>query len=192
MSFKKDYTITTISNNLSQRMSSSVSGAQSFQQSSPGILSLRGTGTPYTMVASPEEADAGTAQTPVFPLGRENNPCRIIDMGDWTTSPGGTALSQVPEKYNAYVGDGDFSLSLTGSGNEETNQSSISCSSDADIANLVIDLGHKLGLEVIAEGVETKEQINFLRKYACDQIQGFILSKPVNIEKFEKLLKTKY
>ena len=117
-------------------MSSSVSGAQSFQQSSPGILSLRGTGTPYTMVASPEEADAGTAQTPVFPLGRENNPCRIIDMGDWTTSPGGTALSQVPEKYNAYVGDGDFALSLTGSGNEETNQSYISCSSDADIAAL--------------------------------------------------------
>ena len=65
-------------------------------------------------------------------------------------------------------------------------------SSDAEIANLVIDLGHKLGLEVIAEGVETKEQINFLKKYACDQIQGFILSKPVTIEKFETLLKKKY
>ena len=65
-------------------------------------------------------------------------------------------------------------------------------SSDAEIANLVIDLGHKLGLEVIAEGVETKEQINFLKKYACDQIQGFVLSKPVSIEKFEALLEKKY
>jgi len=136
MSFKKDYTITTISNNLSQRMSSSVSGAHSFQQSSPGILSLRGTGTPYTMVASPEEADAGTAQTPVFPLGRQNNPCRILDMGDWTTSPGGTALSTVPEPYNAYVGNGDYALSLTGSGDTVKGQSYVSCSNDGDIAAL--------------------------------------------------------
>ena len=59
---------------------------------------------------------------------------------------------------------------------------------DANIANLVIDLGHKLGLQVIAEGVETQEQIAFLKKYACDQIQGFILSKPLNIKKFEELL----
>ena len=65
-------------------------------------------------------------------------------------------------------------------------------SNDAEIANLVIDLGHKLGLEVIAEGVETETQINFLKKYACDQIQGFVLSKPVTIEKFETLLKEKY
>ena len=61
-------------------------------------------------------------------------------------------------------------------------------SDDANIANLVIDLGHKLGLEVIAEGVETQDQINFLKKYACDQIQGFILSKPLEISKFEALL----
>ena len=65
-------------------------------------------------------------------------------------------------------------------------------SNDADIANLVIDLGHKLGLEVIAEGVETNEQLEFLKKYACDQIQGFILSEPVSIDAFEKFLKENY
>jgi len=60
---------------------------------------------------------------------------------------------------------------------------------DAKIANLVIDLGHKLGLDVVAEGVETQNQIDFLRKYACDEIQGFILSKPLEINEFEKLIK---
>ena len=60
---------------------------------------------------------------------------------------------------------------------------------DAKIANLVIDLGHKLGLDVVAEGVETQNQIEFLRKYACDEIQGFILSKPLEINEFEKLVK---
>ena len=60
---------------------------------------------------------------------------------------------------------------------------------DAKIANLVIDLGHKLGLDVVAEGVETQNQIDFLRNYACDEIQGFILSKPLEINEFEKLVK---
>ncbi len=65
-------------------------------------------------------------------------------------------------------------------------------SNEGDIANLVIDLGHKLGLEVIAEGVETEDQIEYLKKYACDQIQGFILSKPLKVDKFEELLKKRY
>ena len=65
-------------------------------------------------------------------------------------------------------------------------------SHEGDIANLVIDLGHKLGLEVIAEGVETEDQIEYLKKYACDQIQGFILSKPLKVDKFEELLKERY
>ena len=60
------------------------------------------------------------------------------------------------------------------------------------IANLVIDLGHKLGMQVIAEGVETQQQINFLTKYACDKIQGYIVSKPLKKEDFEKLLETNY
>ena len=60
---------------------------------------------------------------------------------------------------------------------------------DITIANLVIDLGHKLGLQVIAEGVETQQQINFLSEYACDKVQGYIVSKPLDKKDFEKLLK---
>jgi len=63
---------------------------------------------------------------------------------------------------------------------------------DITIANLVIDLGHKLGMQVIAEGVETQQQINFLTKYACDKIQGYIVSKPLKREDFEKLLENNY
>ena len=62
---------------------------------------------------------------------------------------------------------------------------------DITIANLVIDLGHKLGLQVIAEGVETQQQINFLSEYACDKVQGYIVSKPLDIKYFEKLLSIK-
>jgi len=57
------------------------------------------------------------------------------------------------------------------------------------IANIVIDLGHKLGMKVIAEGVETEEQIDFLKKYTCDRIQGYIISEPVNEIEFNLLLK---
>ena len=57
------------------------------------------------------------------------------------------------------------------------------------IANIVIDLGHKLGLKVIAEGVETEKQVEFLKKYACDKIQGYLISEPVNEIEFNLLLK---
>jgi len=40
-------------------------------------------------------------------------------------------------------------------------------------------MAHKLGLEVIAEGVETKLQLDILRKYSCDKVQGYYYSKPV-------------
>ncbi|MBI44791.1 MAG: hypothetical protein CMG66_01345 [Candidatus Marinimicrobia bacterium] len=56
------------------------------------------------------------------------------------------------------------------------------------IANIVIDLGHKLGMKVIAEGVETEQQIKLLKNYACDKIQGYIISEPVNEIEFNLLL----
>lgn len=50
---------------------------------------------------------------------------------------------------------------------------------DAAIARTIIRMGHSLRLEVIAEGVETVEQLAFMKKEGCDQIQGYFFSKPL-------------
>lgn len=52
----------------------------------------------------------------------------------------------------------------------------------------LIDLAYHLEMKVIAEGVETKEQADFLKNYGCDYLQGFYFSRPVPEEEFEKLL----
>jgi EAL domain-containing protein (putative c-di-GMP-specific phosphodiesterase class I) len=50
-------------------------------------------------------------------------------------------------------------------------------------------MGRTLSLTVIAEGVETEEQQTFLREHACDQMQGYFFSRPVEPEKFAELLR---
>jgi diguanylate cyclase (GGDEF)-like protein/PAS domain S-box-containing protein len=50
---------------------------------------------------------------------------------------------------------------------------------DAAIATAIINMAHSLRLKVIAEGVETREQLDFLRIYGCDEVQGYYLSKPL-------------
>ena len=62
---------------------------------------------------------------------------------------------------------------------------------DAIITKAVIALGHNLNVKVIAEGVETKEQLAFLRHYGCDQIQGHYFSEPVDGEAMQRLLEEK-
>ncbi|MBC2695791.1 MAG: EAL domain-containing protein [Desulfobacteraceae bacterium] len=58
---------------------------------------------------------------------------------------------------------------------------------DQAITKATIGLARGLGLTTIAEGVETEEQLTFLRKQGCDQIQGYFFSKPVPTEKVEQL-----
>jgi EAL domain-containing protein (putative c-di-GMP-specific phosphodiesterase class I) len=60
---------------------------------------------------------------------------------------------------------------------------------DKAVASAVISLGQKLNLRVIAEGVETDEQLAFLRANNCDEMQGFHFSRPVPAQELEALLK---
>ncbi len=57
------------------------------------------------------------------------------------------------------------------------------------LAKAIINLAHTLNLSVVAEGVETKEHLDFLRKTPCDEIQGFCISRPLPAERFEALLR---
>ncbi|TCK98567.1 PAS domain S-box-containing protein/diguanylate cyclase (GGDEF)-like protein [Natranaerovirga hydrolytica] len=51
------------------------------------------------------------------------------------------------------------------------------------IVRTIIDMSHNLGYKVIAEGVETLEQLEFLKNHNCDQIQGYYYSKPIKMQK---------
>ena len=59
----------------------------------------------------------------------------------------------------------------------------------AEIATTIIAMAHNLKLKVIAEGVETQEQLAFLRQQRCDEMQGFLFSKPAPAEDFVKVLR---
>jgi len=61
---------------------------------------------------------------------------------------------------------------------------------DEAIVKAIIAMGKTLKLRVIAEGVETNEQWNFLKQKNCDVIQGYLLNKPVNAVSLEKWLET--
>lgn len=58
---------------------------------------------------------------------------------------------------------------------------------DCAIASAIIVMAHQLNLEVVAEGVETTEQFEFLGEAGCNQVQGYLLSKPVSAEKIANL-----
>jgi len=59
---------------------------------------------------------------------------------------------------------------------------------DAAIVTAITTMAHSLGLKVVAEGVETQQQLEFLRAHDCDAMQGFYFSKPVPAELLGKLL----
>ena len=62
---------------------------------------------------------------------------------------------------------------------------------DKAVASAVISLGQKLNLRVIAEGVETEAQAMFLRDNNCDEMQGYLFSKPLPAQEIEALLSAK-
>ncbi|HKQ26070.1 MAG TPA: EAL domain-containing protein [Burkholderiales bacterium] len=59
---------------------------------------------------------------------------------------------------------------------------------DASITRGIIAMAHNMKLDVVAEGVETPEQLNFLQAYGCDEIQGFLFSEPLAADAFERYL----
>jgi PAS domain S-box-containing protein len=59
---------------------------------------------------------------------------------------------------------------------------------DTAIVDAVIGLGHRLGLEVVAEGVETDDQLTELRRRQCDHAQGYLLQRPVTVEEIDTFL----
>ena len=61
-------------------------------------------------------------------------------------------------------------------------------SKDSSIAHTIITMGKSLHMIIVAEGVEKQEQLDFLKKHNCDQIQGYIFSRPLPPTEFEKLL----
>lgn len=65
-------------------------------------------------------------------------------------------------------------------------------SKNARIARAIIEIGHSLEQKVIAEGVESKEQFDFLRKYRCDIIQGYFFSKPLPCDEMTEFLKNDF
>jgi len=59
---------------------------------------------------------------------------------------------------------------------------------DRNITKTIINLAHNLGMKVIAEGVETLDQLEFLRRYECDEIQGYLFYRPLPEEMVQQLL----
>ncbi|MCK5237407.1 MAG: EAL domain-containing protein [Deltaproteobacteria bacterium] len=62
-------------------------------------------------------------------------------------------------------------------------------SDDASIVVTIISMSHSLGHKVIAEGVETKAQLEFMQKYECDEIQGYLISPPLPADDVMEMLK---
>ena len=54
------------------------------------------------------------------------------------------------------------------------------------IIEAIIEMSHKLNIKVVAEGIETKEQVEYLKNIKCDMIQGYYFERPIKVEEFEE------
>jgi EAL domain-containing protein (putative c-di-GMP-specific phosphodiesterase class I) len=68
-------------------------------------------------------------------------------------------------------------------------QNCASRKTDASILSAIVTMGHALGLKVLAEGVETMEQARVLLDQGCDEVQGFLYSRPVSAERLTEMVK---
>ncbi|MBK3736909.1 PAS domain S-box-containing protein/diguanylate cyclase (GGDEF)-like protein [Azospirillum brasilense] len=64
----------------------------------------------------------------------------------------------------------------------------VQSSTDPAIVNTIVNLADSLGFDTIAEGVETEEQADMLRRQRCTRIQGFLISRPLDVDAFERFL----
>jgi EAL domain-containing protein (putative c-di-GMP-specific phosphodiesterase class I) len=60
---------------------------------------------------------------------------------------------------------------------------------NGNLAEAIIAMGKSLSLTVVAQGVETREQADFLREHACDEVQGFYFNRPMPSHQFADLLR---
>jgi diguanylate cyclase (GGDEF)-like protein len=61
-------------------------------------------------------------------------------------------------------------------------------SEDQQIVRAIVDLAHNLGMKVVAEGVETADQVNVLQRMRCDSVQGFLIAQPLAAKELEDFL----
>lgn len=57
-----------------------------------------------------------------------------------------------------------------------------------NVVRLIVELAHSLNLNVVAEGIETNEEREYLESIGCDELQGYLFSKPINIDELKKIL----
>jgi EAL domain-containing protein (putative c-di-GMP-specific phosphodiesterase class I) len=65
----------------------------------------------------------------------------------------------------------------------------IAANQHQDIVRTIISLAHELGMDAIAEGVETEEQLKGLQEYGCNYVQGYLLARPLEKATVEDLIR---